>query len=330
MKSFLFLFLSFIIFSCGKKAETKWNSWTVNDTPVFSGQFSLTGDPCIIKDNRIYRMFYTGFDAYRTPQGPEICQATSSDGITWNNVPVNDNIEGRMLYTASNTWSNAHETSFAIKFNNAYYLYFIGYNDKGGFFNSSPTGLGLVTSADGENFIATQSTPIMVSTINGLDRSAFSSPSITTYQGSLVMIYTGYCYIDCGKPVTANLLAARSADGINWTKKNEPVINTNVIPWASEGAAEPEIVLGPDQQYYLFMTSVDQPHVIGVAKSNTPFGPWDVNPQPIVKANKTFSQKGALAPAVIIEGNRVRLWYSGFTSTQIQIGYAETAWPLKK
>ncbi len=330
MRNFSLLVIFLGLLSCDKEGVTNsWKTWTVNEQPIFTGQFPLVGDPSIIKDGDIYRMYYTGFDAYRTPQGPEICQATSLDGLTWTNVPIRDKIAGRMLFADSNPWSDAHETCFALKHNDSYYLYFIGYQDKGGFFNSSPIGLGLAVSQDGETFVAPMNNPIMESTPSGFDRDAFSSPSITQFQDSLLMIYTGYCYSDCGSGVS-QLLAATSIDGVEWEKREKPIIEASEIPWASRGVAESEIVQGPDRSYYLFMTSINEPHVIGVAKSNSPFGPWEVNPEPVVKASQSFSNLGALAPSVLIEGNKVRLWYSGFSKDMIQIGYAETSWPLKE
>ncbi len=329
MRNSLF-FLVTLFFSCHEEAPLTWKSWVVKENPIFHGQFPLVGDPSIIKDGGMYRMYYTGFDAYRNPQGPEICQATSPDGLTWTNVPVDGNIEGRMLYTDSNDWSNAHETCYALKLNDLYFLYFIGYQDTGnGVFGSGAVGIGLTTSSNGKDFTSNQTTPILESSFNGLDRDALSSPSISTYRDSLIMIYAGFCFADCGPSVTANLLAAMSSDGITWVKKDNPIIAKEEIPWASLGVAEADLILGPDNFYYLFMSSTDEPHVIGVARSITPFGPWDVNPQPIINADKSFSTLGAVAPAVLIEDDRVRLWYHGSTTDEIQIGYAETTWPLK-
>ncbi len=330
MRRSLFLII-FFFFSCKKEEEPlKWKSWNVNDVPIFQAQFPLSGDPSIIKEVDKYRMYYTGFDPYRNPQGPEICQATSVDGLTWKNVTVTDQVEGRMLYTNSSSWSNAHETSYAIKRNGLYFLYFIGYQDKGGgVFGSGSVGIGLASSTDGEHFSQHLSAPVIESSPNGFDRDAISSPSVTSYNDSLIMIYTGYCYTACGASIISNLLAATSLDGIAWVKKANPIINKQEIPWASKGVAESELILGSDNFYYLFMTSVDEPHVIGVARGKTPFGPWDVNPQPIIKADKLFSVKGSLGPSVLIEGARVRLWYHGNTVDKIQLGYAETTWPLK-
>ena len=319
-----------LFFACKEEAPKGWKSWVVNSDPIFQGQFSLVGDPSVLKESGKYRMFYTGFDAYRNPQGPEICQATSQDGLTWSNVIVNDKVEGRMLNASTNNWSNAHETCYVIKRNNLYYLYFIGYQDKGGgVFGSGAVSIGLATSSTGENFVASQATPVIESSPNGLDRDAMTSPALSTYRDSLIMIYAGFCYTQCGSSITTNLLAAMSSDGITWVKKSKPIIAKEEVPWASKGVSEAELILGPDNLYYLFMMSIDEPNVIGVARSTTPFGPWDVNPIPIIKADKTFSTKGAVAPSVLIEGQRVRLWYHGATTNKLQIGYAETTWPLK-
>ncbi len=332
MKIFPILCCAILLFSCKKNDAGKgsWASWTVGDTPIFKGQYPLVGDPSVLKDGSIYRMFYTGFDAFRSPQGPEICQAVSTDGIHWTNVKVNDSIEGRMLYTGSNAWSNAHETSLIWRSGDKYLLYFIGYRDTGkGFFGADTVSIGLAESGDGEHFTQAQQTPVMKSSPDGLDRSALSSPSIINWHDSLLMIYTGFCYAGCGAAVTSSLLAAASADGVTWVKRPMPIISKEEIPWAPAGVAESAMVTGPDGMYYLFMTSVDDPHVIGVARSATPLGPWDVDPRPIIEAGRSFSTKGAVAPSVVIEGSRVRLWYHGFTADKIQIGYAESAWPLK-
>lgn len=322
--------LLLILVSCKEDDAPSWKTWKVEDEPVFEGQFSLVGDPSVLKTGNTYCMYYTGFDPYRDPQGPDICQATSSDGKTWTNVSVAGAVEGRMLFTSSNSWSNAHETSYALKHTNQFLLYFIGYQDTGGgIFGSGSVSIGLATSTDGESFTQAQATPVIEPTPGGLDRDAISSPSIITYQDSLLMIYAGFCYIACGAPVISNLLVATSQDGIVWIKKNTPIISREEIPWASAGVAEAELVAAPDGMYYLFMTSIDEPHVIGVAIGKTPFGPWEVNPNPIIKTNKSFSGEGAVAPSVIIEGKKVRLWYHGFSTGKILIGYAETTWPLK-
>jgi predicted GH43/DUF377 family glycosyl hydrolase len=305
-----------------------WTPWTVSDTAVFSGQFPLVGDPSVIHEGSSYRMYYTGFDPYRDPQGPEICEAISSDGIHWTNLNAKDSVQGRVLFTNSNGWSNAHETCFLLHSNNDYKLYFTRYEDTGsGFFGATEISLGLATSSDGLHFTQVADTAILKSSPHFYDRSALSSPSITKYRDSLFMMYTGFRY---DTTIVTQLLYTTSKDGVHWKKGLKPAIKSNEAPWAENGVAGSEIILGPDNFYYLFMTSVKEPHIIGVARSLTPKGPWDINPVPIVKADKLFSSKGAVAPCVLIEDGKVRLWYHGFADSTIRIGYAEATWPLKK
>ena len=101
---------------------------------------------------------------------------------------------------------------------------------------------------------------------------------------------------------------------------------------AKDGAAESDMVLGPDGYYYLFMSLMygENGHEIGVARSRTPFGPWDVNPEPIIrKTLGAFDSIGPIAPTVVIGRDKVRMWFHGFGGTNIDIGYAEAPWPLK-
>jgi beta-xylosidase len=77
------------------------------------------------------------------------------------------------------------------------------------------------------------------------------------------------------------------------------------------------------------------PHQIAVARSLNYTGPWDVNPQPIVTAGTdpgAFDAGEVVAPSVLIEGNKVRLWFHGVNKNKnaIAIGYAESSWPLIK
>jgi hypothetical protein len=331
-----FLLILFFAVSCKDSEEiphAKWTPWIVSDTAIFEGQVSLSGDPSVIHESGIYRMSYTGFDGYRIPQGPEICEATSIDGVHWTNITVSDSVNGRVLYTNSNSWSNAHETSYLFRLPDRYNLYFIGYQDSsGGVFNSATTGLGLATSTDAVHFAQARDTALFTNSYPDtlLDRNVISSPSITRYKDSLIMVYSGFCYQVCGDAVTASLLTAHSSDGVNWTKRTRAIINASEILWAKKGVAEAEIIKGPDNFYYLFMTSVDAPHVIGVARSLTPYGPWDINQDPIILANREFSNEGAEASSVLIEDGKVRLWYHGFSNNKMRMGYAESSWPLKK
>lgn len=314
-----------------------WTSWQKRSAPIFTGQYPLVGDASVIKEGSSYRMFYTCFDPFRSPQGPEICEALSSDGLVWNYAPIgNPQLFGRILQTGPGVWDNAHETSFILKFNTSYYLYFIGYVDNGGVYNSIPSSIGFAQSNDGLNFVRATN-PILTGTSRGYDADVMTSPSIVdSGNGTLLMVYSGFCATNCNHTPGTNLLGATSTNGINWTKLPEPIIQSSEIPWPNQGLAESEIVKGPDGYYYLFMTVLQgtNPHQIGVARSLNYTGPWQVSPQPIVTSGGagSFDEAEVVAPSVLIEGNKVRMWFHGrnrsTTSPALAIGYAESIWPL--
>lgn len=309
-----------------------WSRWSKRIQPIYSGPFSLIGDPSVFKDGSIYRMFYTCFEPNR--KGPAICQATSPDGLNWSDVSVKGSVPGLMVSARPGKWDDAHETAFAMKWRGQYWLYFVGYRDRGGFAKSFPAFLGLATSTDGVNFERSGDEPILKPTPGWYDNEAVFSPSIVEHNGELVMIYTGHCWTNCTKGKGVFLLAATSTDGRNWVKKPQPILSKIPLPKAKDGSAEAEVVKGPDGQFYLFMSLLygdDQGHEIGVAKSASPFGPWDINPEAIIRRSVgEFDDVGPIAPAVLIEGGKARMWFHGFSKRNtIQIGYAEAPWPLR-
>ena len=58
---------------------------------------------------------------------------------------------------------------------------------------------------------------------------------------------------------------------------------------------------------------------------------WQFAPESVVKRKAgEFDDIGPIAPSVLVEGDKVRMWFHGFSKRKtIQIGYAESAWPLR-
>lgn len=313
-------------------ASSGWSTWTKNLKPIFGGPYNLVGDPSVVRDGSTLRMAYNCFDPMR--QRGAVCEALSSDGLGWSDAPINDGIAGRLIQTRAGEWDDAQETPLIYKFGKETLLFFSGYLKKGsGFVDSFPAHIGLATSTDGLNFTRYGTDPVLKTTPGGYDNDALFSPSIVEHNGKLVMIYTGHCWTNCPNGMGVFLLAATSTDGRNWTKLAKPIISKAELPMAKDGAAEAEMVKGPDGYYYLFMTLLqgDAGHNIGVARSATPFGPWDVNTTPILKGTSgEFDGLAAVAPSVLIENGKVRLWFHGFgADNTLRIGYAEAPWPLR-
>ena len=318
------------------EAQSNWTVWARQESSVFKGQYSVASDPSIIRDGDTYRMYHTGLDVetLRTI----ICQATSKDGRNWEYVPTNGEYNGMVLQGRSGKSDENLESCYVIKRDDEYLMYFSGYRDKGApplKLKGFPAALFAAKSTDGVNFQRVSDKPILKPTNGWYDNDAIYSPTVIEHDGELVMIYVGHCYTKYHKIKSPGvyLLAATSKDGIKWEKKSAPVMRPGGnLKWMEEGGAEPGLVKGPDDKFYLFFTGLyEEERVIGVARSDIPYGPWEINPNPIIKPGKkgSFDERQVLAPFVRIEGDKVRMWYLGSNEKEHMVtGYAESNWPL--
>ncbi len=312
-------------------SQQGWATWSKRSTPIHSGPFSLVGDPSVIRDGAVYRMAYTCFEPKR--KGPAICGATSTDGINWADVPAPGPLAGRLIATRPGKWDDTHETPFLLKRDGEYLLYFAGYRNRGGHFKSFPLQIGLARSSDGERFERVSDDPILKVSADGFDSDAVFSPTIVEYAGELVMLYTAYCFDTCKREKGVYLMAATSRNGRDWVKREKPILSKADVK-TKDGVAESEVIKGPDGDYYLFMTLLyggDKGHDIGIARSDSPFGPWQFASESVVRRKAgEFDHIGPIAPSVLIEGDKVRMWFHGFSQRKtIEIGYAESSWPLR-
>lgn len=311
--------------------------WYKNTAATYIGQYGIDGDPNVLHIGSLYRMFYVCFDQDKgagIPPGPALCEATSNDGFTFTRVAtgLDSGVEGKLLDAGLNGWDEGQEGVFAVKTPSGYNLYFSGYEDKGGLSGSYPIQLGMATSTNGVTF-SQNPVPILMNTQGGYDSDGIASPTIIKDSGLYYMIYTAYCYSNCDNAVGSVLMGATSSDGIDWQKTSTPVLTTSSgTSWFSKSLADTELVKGPDGYFYLFVTGIadDDTASIGVMRSDNPFGPWDINPNPILtNTSGGFDAQGTVAPSVIIEDGKVRVWFAGFDDTaHAKIGYAEANWPI--
>src|SRR6185503_718917 len=138
-----------------------------------------------------------------------LCQAFSPDGLRWTHASTEEPAQlGRVIRYDKGDWCDTYETAFALKRDGSYLLYYVGYNDRGGgFFNSFPVQLGLMTSSDGVHFDRLPG-PVLTNTRRGWDADGIASPSIVEHQGSLYMVYTGHCWKDCADTPGMRVLGA--------------------------------------------------------------------------------------------------------------------------
>lgn len=320
--------------------EDDWATWSKLPDPVFSGQY-IASDATLVVEPDFYRMYTTCFTISPDGFSPEttraaFCASTSTDGLNWTPVPVDGPFEGLVFQGREDAWDQDVEAAFVTKRDGRYLLYYSGYRHSGGVpAQGFPAALGVAESTDGVTFRRVSSDPILEPTPGWYDNDAVYSPTIVEYEDGLLMVYAGHCYTNCDFGFGVTLLGATSIDGITWTKLDEPILTAGGtgLNWTRDGVAEPALVLGPDNRWYLFFTGLlDEKRWIGQAVSDAPFGPWTIDPKPIVVDSDTpgaFDEASVLAPFVLIEDERVRMWFLGFTPEErIAIGYAETTWPL--
>ncbi len=314
-----------------------WTTWTEHEGPVHSRYRDpdrIASDPTVIHDGDLYRMVYTG-PKVGSPNST-IIMATSTDGITWADVPTNDGVifEGR-----PGAWDEHIETAFLLKRETDYLLYYAGYKTPLTPLSIPEADIGVARSTDGVNFTRVGSDPVLRRTRWSYDSTSLLSPSVIRVEGTYYMAYTAWCLVLClntTDPLASILLmGATSADGITWTKRPDPVLRAQ--DYNLNAADEATLVNGPDGGTYLFfsgdfdtgplgLTSVTG---IGVARSFTsPFGPWEIHPGPILVADQNFERTEQGFPTVLFEPGLVRLWYTGVKAGNdflaYQIGYAES------
>jgi beta-xylosidase len=333
MKNSRIVLLCFLAISCKEDAENDDLVGTIqfvkHETPVWQGQWTAA-DPSVIRDGDTLRLYYSSY-ILDTNEKLVIAGAKSVDGINW--VPAKNNSgESIALDANPGQWDNHLEAISVIQDGDGLSMYYCGYEveaDVGGTIVAKGQ-IGLARSADKINFVRNATTPILsLGDANRRDANALFSPTVIKEGDTYYMLYVGYCIENCS-PAFIGILGATSTDGIHWQKRQEPVI-AGVdfdLPWANV-IKEPAIVKGPDNMYYLFISGDE---TIGVARSKDIFGPYEVFPQPVMKKEYSWESTASIAPAVLIENGKARMWYMGVdasdTGADFVIGYGEADFPF--
>lgn len=294
----------------------------------------IASDPAIVREGGQYRMYYTDLrtDRNRTV----IAMATSADGLSWTPGPGQGPPAGTVL-SGSDGRQDENLESAAVARDGAggWLLWFAGYRDKGTPAKGFPAALFLARSSDGVRFERAGDTPVLAPTRGWYDNDAVYSPTVLRTPEGYVAVYVGHAYTDMsriGGKGGVYLLAAHSPDGVRWTKRDTPIAGPGRLSgWMRDGVAEPYLVAAPDGTYLLFFTGLDdQRRAIGVATAPSPLGPWSFRQAPLLTPGREGApdEHQVLAPAVLIENGRIRIWYLAADKRgRIAVGLVEGKWP---
>ncbi|MDN5785907.1 hypothetical protein [Pseudorhodobacter sp.] len=287
----------------------------------------IASDPSIRKNGSDMEMFYTDLDMSK--ERTVIARAESTDGVNWQPQGEADGIKGLVIAGKDGAWDENIESAAVTEGDGGYLLFYSGYRDKGTPMKGFPAALGLATSTDGKNFTRASDAPVMEPTKGWYDNDAIYSPTILRDGGLYHMIYVGHSYTDFSKIGAGGvyLLHASSPDGRNWTKSPEPVARPGQFDdWRRDGLAEPYLIKRGKDDYLLFYTGLDgEKRAIGVATGPSPTGPWAFGSKPLIVPGQGSEQDAhqVLAPAVMLDGENLRVWYLGAnTKGALKIGEA--------
>lgn len=298
--------------------------------PVWEGKWTAA-DPSIVRDGDTLRMYYSSL-VFEPSEKLIIASAKSIDGISW--TPSN-NVSGEESIALDNTigeWDNHLEAVSVIQNGSELWMYYCGYPEESDVAGTivAQSQIGLAKSTDFISFTRNSNIPILELGIqNTKDANALFSPTVMEEDGTYYMFYMGYCIEDCS-PGFLGVLGATSTDGENWTKLDSPILSGSDLnlSWA-EVIKEPSIVKGPDGIFYMFLTGDKD---LGVARSNSILGPYEVYPEPILSMDQEWESASVIAPSVIIENEKARMWYMGVatdgSAADFAIGYAEADFPF--
>jgi predicted GH43/DUF377 family glycosyl hydrolase len=206
--------------------ESGWTAYSGN--PVLTaGAFgewdqNHVGNPIVIKDEDIYKMWYAGTGGDGIEQ---IGYATSKDGFTWTKYAHNP-----VLKPNYKTWEEGGVFGpYVIKEEDTYKMWYSGWVEP------VAGGIGYAISQDGINWIKSSENPVLESgASDSWDQAIVACPVVIHDEGRYLMWYLGEAsfIFPTALPQTG---FAVSDDGIHWTKDstNNPILRVEAGKWDS-------------------------------------------------------------------------------------------------
>ncbi len=352
LRLFSFITVLVLLFSCKKKVDSipELKIWQKSDlNPVLkkgvpiNSDFYAISDCWVMKDNGVYKMWYTGGG----PVSPDtilhsnIGYAWSVDGISWIKEANNP-----VLDISKTAWdSSGVETVTVIIDNDApaierYKMWYAGQT-----INAIRYDIGYAYSADGIQWTKHPGAVITVGISSDWDNAFIEGPSVIKDGNVYKMWYAGYDAEIDGQSTDgkASIGYATSVDGINWTKYfSNPVLKTGIGMWDAVYVQDPHVVKY-NNLYHMWYGGVNvydnYYQQTGYAYSVDGINWVKSTSNPILKrgSSGTWDANTASFPSVIIEGDKLKMWYTGKDVEPLptwpnpyfwEIGYAEKNMPV--
>ena len=248
-------------------------------------------NPSVLLHDRQYWNFYSGYDGKIWHTGV----ATSPDGAAWTR-------RARILSPDPATWEQDY-----IAANGATLFRgneFLTWYEGGG--HETEKRIGLARSTDGTHFRKEPKPVLDVGPYQSWDERAVADPYVFETNGWLYMYYLGQ-----DRARRQRIGVARSQDGLTWEK-----LRANPVIELDEGnLGEPAIFIWKGRYRMLLTATGPDQHRRLVAYWSNDGIRWTREPGEI-SGTQSWDAIAVCDPTVVVEENRVRLWFGGGDSTR--------------
>ena len=306
-----------------QKADTRpeivsHSAWTmIGDAPVLpAGSLrnqALWNDPSVMKNGNGYVMYLT--TSTIKPFEPPILpfRAVSSDGANWQLSPE------QPLLTASGGPYLSVETPSVVQFNNEWHMFFTGIYPADA---ETPMAIGHAVSNDGVSWSIRQWELFKHEPKDPWKSYLIGEPGAVVHNGQLLVYMSAVGARPGGGPPAQSLAVAVSGDGQTFSTPERVLTQSALFP-AEQGFAgysSPAALSYGGRVHVFFSVAHWLPGgnpewtqiAIHHASSAHGLGNFVENDQALLSyKDRDWTEGEVLAPAPVIEGNEVLLWFGG-------------------
>ncbi|MDD3875639.1 MAG: T9SS type A sorting domain-containing protein [Bacteroidales bacterium] len=326
-KKLFLLFFSIIYLS----ATSQENWLKIGNEPVLprdtiffppSNDIYANSDPFVIKDNAIYKMWYTCAGGNYPPDTllrSRLCYCTSMDGIQWTKWGGNPVID--VSYNGG--WDSLGVETICVIIDSSaipserYKAWYAGQ-----YYNELRYDIGYAWSSDGIHWTKYNSPVLSTGNFNEWDNAFLEGPCVIKDGNLFKMWYAGYDLNPANQQTfgRVNIGLATSTDGINWQKfTGNPVLTTSISGWDMLYVQDPHVIK-IDGMYHMWFGGADTADYGGYGQQTGYAYSFDgiswtksVN-NPILKRGNITQWDYNLAsfPSVIFDADgTLKMWYTG-------------------
>lgn len=285
--------------------------WTKVHDPIMPKGFRVCQDAFVRKEGERYQMWFSWTDARL------IAYCESKDGINWEYPTV-------VLPAVTGSVWEGHEVCrpSVVKKDGKYHMWYTGKMHATEFSQASSC-IGYAVSDDGITW-ERRCEPVMRPQESWEGRGVTYSHVIWDEDEQLFKMW-----YSAGEIREADAIGyATSKDGIHWRKFGQnPILTHRDGRYFEVSKVEGSFIIRQDGWYYMFYMGVDGDSItcVGIARSKDGVTNWVRHPSnPVYAATDGgWDWLGVRAPSVMVDGDTVKMWYTGLDRGVRTLGMIE-------